>query len=242
MLKYKVLVLLFAVTLLTGCALTDRILSIKGSGNVVTQEMDITDFDKVDVNHAFEVEITQGDTFRVVVRVDDNLLEHLQVVKKGQTLNVGMKPGPFYNFSNTTQEAEVTMPELIGLEGSEASEVTITGFKSTRDLSVDLSAASSLRGDIEAGDARFDLSSASEVTLRGSADDVVIDASGSSEVDLSAFSVANANVEASGASEVTVNASGRLDADASGASDVYYLGSPTLGRIDTSGASSVERK
>ena len=53
---------------------------------------------------------------------------------------------------------------------------------------------------------------------------------------------ADANVEASGASEVTVNASGRLDADASGASDVYYLGSPILGRIDTSGASSVERK
>ena len=58
MLKYKGLVLFLAVALLTGCALTDRILSIKGSGNVVTQEMDITGFDKVDINHAFDVEIT----------------------------------------------------------------------------------------------------------------------------------------------------------------------------------------
>ena len=239
MLKYKVLVLFLAVALLTGCTLTDRILSIKGSGNVVTQEMNINGFDKVDINHAFDVEITQGDSFRVVVRVDDNLLEHLQVVKKGKTLNIGMKPGPFYNFSNTTQEAEVTMPELTGLEGSEASEVTITGFKSTKDLSVELNAASSLQGDIEAGDAQFDVSSASNVTLRGSAGNLVIDASGSSDVDLSAFRVANADVEASGASDVTVYVTGRLDVEASGASSVRYLGNPRMGRVDSSGASSV---
>jgi hypothetical protein len=29
---------------------------------------------------------------------------------------------------------------------------------------------------------------------------------------------------------------------ASGASHVYYVGNPTMGKIDTSGASSVERK
>jgi hypothetical protein len=53
------------------------------------------------------------------------------------------------------------------------------------------------------------------------------------EVDLSAFSVVDANVEASGASQVTVNVSGRLDVDASNASHVTYLGSPTLGKMDS---------
>jgi hypothetical protein len=54
--------------------------------------------------------------------------------------------------------------------------------------------------------------------------------------------VADADVEASGASKATVNPSGRLDADASGASSIYYLGSPTLGKIDTSGSSTVKPK
>jgi hypothetical protein len=49
-------------------------------------------------------------------------------------------------------------------------------------------------------------------------------------------------VGASGASTVTVNLSGRLDADASGSSDIYYLGNPELGSIDTSGTSSVQSK
>jgi len=228
--------------LLAGCTLVSEQVSITGSGNIVTQEENITGFDKVDVSQAFKVNISQGDTFRVVIRIDDNLVEYLEVVKRGNTLTIGLKPGRPYNIRKATMEAEVTMPDLTGLELSGASHATITGFKSTKRLDVDVSGASHLRGDIEASDARFDVSGASQVTLSGSGQDVVIDASGASQVDLSAFPVADANVKASGASKATVNPSGRLDADASGASHIYYLGSPTLGKIDTSGASSINRK
>ena len=139
-------------------------------------------------------------------------------------------------------EAEVTMPELTGLGLSSASHATITGFKSTKDLSVDLSSSSSLTGDIEAGDVSIDLSSSSEMTLVGSGGDMTVDVSSSSELDLSEFPVVNARVDASSSSMATVNVSGRLDADASGGSNVYYLGDPTMGEIDTSGGSSVEPK
>jgi hypothetical protein len=57
-----------------------------------------------------------------------------------------------------------------------------------------------------------------------------------------AVSYADANVEASGGSEVTVNAGGRLDADASGGSNIYYLGSPTLGNVETSSGREVRPK
>ena len=105
---------------------------------------------------------------------------------------------------------------------------------------MDASGASQLLGDIEAGDVRFDVSGASEVNVSGSAQTVTIDASGGSSVTLADFPTTDATVGASGNSRVTVNVSGRLDADASGASHVHYLGDPTLGAIDTSGASSVE--
>ena len=78
--------------------------------------------------------------------------------------------------------------------------------------------------------------------LSGSAGDVSVDASGSSDVDLGDFPGADGEVSASGASSVTVNLSGRLDADASGSSDVYYLGNPELGSIDTSGSSSIQSR
>jgi hypothetical protein len=240
-------VLILSALILSGCCpfpgpfdLIRREVSISGSGVVVGAEWSITGFEKVDVSHAFTVDIRQGDTFRVATSVDENVADYLQVVKQGDTLRIGLKPGTMV--TNATLQAEVTMPELTGLDVSGASHVAIAGFKSPKALNVDVSGASSLRGDIEAGDARFDVSGASHVTLSGSGQDANIDASGASEADLAGFAVADAVVEASGASNVTVNASGRLDVDASGASHVYYLGSPALGTIDSSGGSSVESR
>jgi len=119
---------------------------------------------------------------------------------------------------------------------------TVTGFRSSQALDVDLSGSSSLNGDIEAGDARFNVSGSSQVTLTGSAEGVSIHASGSSEADLSEFSAVDADAHVSGSSRVTVHASGRLDADASGGSRVYYLSDPMLGRTHTSGSASIQRK
>ena len=232
---------LVMMVLASSCMLVSEPATITGSGNVVTREETFTGFDKVDVSHAFKVDVSQGDTFSVVIRIDDNLAEYLQVTKQGNTLKIGLKPGR-YNIRRATMEAEVTLPELSGLELSGASHATVTGFESGKALDVNLSGASSLRGDVEAGDARFDVSGASNAVLTGSGGDVAIDASGASQIDLSAFAVADADVKVSGASTVTVNPSGTLDVDASGASHVYYVGSPTMGKQETSGASSIQSK
>jgi len=239
MLKSRILVvLLLAIVLLAGCA---RV-TITGSGVIVTREETITGFDRVDVSHGFQVDLRQGDTFSVIIRVDDNVVEHLEIAKKGDTLRIGLKRNRSYTLNNTTLEAEVTTPELTGLELSGGSHATITSFTSTADFNADLSGGSHLRGDIEAGDVTFDLSGGSHMTLSGSAQDLKLDASGGGQIDLSGFSVFDANVDLSGGARATVNPSGTLDVDASGGSHVTYVGNPTLGKIDTSGGSSVERE
>jgi hypothetical protein len=211
------LALFVVMAMLVGCGLT----SLTGSGNVVTQEEALAGFDRLDVSHGFQVDISQGETFRVVIRADDNLVEHLQVVKEGSTLRIGLKPGTSYSLRDATIEAEVTMPEFAG---------------------ADLSGGSHLRGEIDAGDITFDLSGGSHATLGGSAGDLTVDAGGGSHAKLGNLKVVNANIEASGGSHVTVNPSGTLDARASGGSQVRYVGSPTLGTMDSSGGSSIKQE
>jgi hypothetical protein len=236
--KIKALVPFLVALLLMGCAQV----RLTGSGNVITQDEAITGFDKVDISNSFSVDVTQGEEFSVVTRIDDNLVEHLNVVKQGSTLKIGLDPTQSYTILDATMEAEVTMPELVGLELSGNSDARASGFEPAKSLTVDLSGNSDLRGDIQAGDSSFDVSGNSEVALSGSAGDVSVDASGSSEVDLGDFPATDGEVNASGASRVTVNLSGRLDADASGSSNIYYLGNPELGRTDTSGSSSIQSK
>ena len=233
-----------------------------GSGNLVTEEFEFSDFTRVEVGGAFEVEIVQADSYRVSVTADDNLFEYIKVSKQGETLKIGLKLLPLRPLF-TTLRAEISMPQIYDLDLSGATKGTVSGFSSTENLDTELSGASSLNlvemsaGDVEfelsgasrasgditaSGDARLNLSGASSVQLQGSASDLVIDASGASRVELDNFPVDNADVKLSGASGATVNLDGRLDANLSGASKLSYIGEPTMGDVRTSGGSSVSKK
>jgi hypothetical protein len=238
MFKLRMLIILVVAVLLAGCAGS----SITGSGNVVTQEEAVTDFDRLDVSHGFQVEVQQGDSFSVVIRADDNLMDDVQVAKQGNTLKIGLDPIQSYGIIDATLEADVTMPELSGLDLSGGSHVTIDGFSMSNAFSADLSGGSHLKGEVNAGDATFEVSGGSWVTLSGSAGNLKANASGGSHAELGDLAVADANADASGGSHITVNPSGTLDADASGGSHVRYLGSPAMGTIDADGASTIKQE
>ena len=236
--KQTFLVLLVVGALLAACTIPVPIVNnLVGSGRTTTQTYDFSDFDGLVIANAFEAEIVMSDSYSVEVTVDDNLLEHLRVEQKGKTVTIALEPN--LAFSNTRQQARITLPRLVSLDASGASRVDVSGFKTPDDVRVTVSGASTARGDMETGDLTADVSGASTLSLTGSGGDLNVEATGASTADLSDFTVTNATVEASGASRVLVNASGTLNANASGASSVRYAGDPTLGRIDESGASSI---
>lgn len=232
----RILVLGLLLALLASCVpIPTRV--VRGSGDTVTVEVNATDFDEVSAGYAFEVDITQGDDYQVLVTVDQNLEEYLRVGKQGSRLNIQLDPA--YNYVNSTLRAEITMPTLVGLELSGACQGSIDGFDATDRFDVEISGASTLRGDITTGDVTMNVSGASRAELEGSGQDLRLEASGASHVTMGDFTVRNADVEVSGASSAVVNVSGRLDAEATGASSVRYRGDPELGNIQASGAGSV---
>jgi hypothetical protein len=215
--------------------------AIRGSGNVVTQDMALADFTAVEAANAFEVEITQSDTFGVTIRVDDNILDLLDVSKEDDALRLRLERGANFR-GDVTLEASITMPELEGLELSGASRASVSGFRSSGRLDIDLSGASSLDGDLEAGDVDINASGASRVVLEGSATGLTIEGSGASSLDLADFTVDTAEVRLSGASDATLHVQERIEpVDVSGASRLRYLGDPSLGDVTTSGASTVDK-
>jgi len=244
MYKRIALGLLAATVLFSGCccpwAVTRvaRGVTLRGSGNLVTQEMNLQDFTHLDISHAFVTDVRQSDTYRVEITVDDNLVDHLDVSKRGDTLYVGMDDISL--IGDATMRATITMPSLEGLEASGATKVTVTGFRSSAALDIEVSGASSVQGELDCGDVHMRVSGASSVTLDGAGRNANIGVSGASRARLEGFALQNVTVEASGASSATVNVAGRLDAEASGASTVLYAGNPQLGRIEESGASSVK--
>jgi len=211
-----------------------------GSGNLETEAYAFSDFTEIEIGSAFEFEIRQSSSYNISVTADDNVMEYVQVSQVGQTLKIGLRTVTW--FGPATLRASVTMPELRGLTVSGASRGDIYDFSSTEDVDITVSGASRVNGDITAGDVEFDISGASTVQLDGSANDMVAHVSGASRLNLDDFTVNNADVDLSGASSGTINLDGRLDADLSGASRLWYIGEPTMGTIDTSGASTISEK
>ena len=211
-----------------------------GSGNLETEEYDFNDFDKVEISTAFEFEISQSGSYSISITADDNVLEKVQVTKEGNTLKIGLKT--FTSLGHVTLKADIAMPQLHGLDISGASHGIISGFSSTEDIYLIVSGASKVTGDITSGDVDFDVSGASTVELEGFANNIIADVSGASGLNLGGFIVNDADVSFSGMSTGTINLSGRLEAELSGASKLTYIGEPTMGNINTSGLSTISKK
>jgi hypothetical protein len=238
-----VLVLVAVLSLMTGCIAPGlELVRVAASGNPVTVSEEYTGFTKVDVGSAFRVTIDQGEDYRVDITLDENLRKYLDVGVQGDTLQIRLRPGVSYSSRPGEMRAEITMPELEGLDLSGAVRGDVKGFESNDPLRVNLSGASNLAADIAVGDVQLEASGASRVTMKGSGDALYLESSGASNADLSEFTVTDADIRLSGASQAQVNMDGRLNADVSGASKLLYSGDVSLGEVETSGASTVKKQ
>ena len=233
---------LLMVGILAGCAESGSSPAAsgeEGSGDLETRIMGFSDFNRVEAGPAFRIEIARSESYSVSITADDNLIDEIEVSRSGEALVLGLTSGT-HGF--TALRAEITMPELYGLELDAATSCTVEGFESSHDFDATLTAASTLTGDISVGDVYFNIAAASSIELTGAAQDIIVEACAASTVDLADFPVDNADVTLTGASEGTVNVHGTLDANLSSASTLEYLGEPTMGDIETSGASKLKKR
>ncbi len=210
-------------------------------GNPKTETLEFSDFSAVDAGSAFQVNIIQSDTFSVKITAGENIFDRIQVTQDGQTLKIQVNPGVF--FGTFDAKAEITMPTLNSLDISGASHGTVDGFNNADKFTAKVSGASLLElTNFKVGDVDFELAGLSHLTGSGTGGNLTSTVSGGSNLDLTNFQVTNADVDLSGGSHGTVNLNGQLNVQASGASSLDYLGEPTLGTINTSGASSINKR
>jgi hypothetical protein len=250
-----ILMTVIVVALLAGCNNNAKEVTM------VTKDFDLKGFTKIEVGGAFEVEITRSDSFKVSVAADD--FPHIRVEKIDDTLVIRRQGIEWFAPFHSRPRATVTLPALTDLNISGASHGKFENFQSDDNLTATLSGAShiearnvsvgkvevkvtgasSLIGDIKASkDAKLEATGASRIELTGTGANAIMKITGASGAELSEFPVQNANLEISGASNAAINLNGRLDANVSGASKLLWAGSPIMGNIQTSGASSLQRK
>jgi hypothetical protein len=200
------------------------------------KSFDVVDFDRLEMGDAFHIEVEQASSFSIRAEGDYRNVQDLEVFKSGTTLIIRYDEN-----SNRRHETTIiiTMPELKGVNFSGASFSTISGFESDGDLDFILSGASISQLDAGYGQINLTVSGASDLVLRGLGDEMQADISGASSVSAFDYPVREAHLNVTGASHGKVTVSDELKAIASGASSVFYRGTPAV-TSSVSGASTVQ--
>jgi hypothetical protein len=191
----------------------------KGSGNVATETREIREFKGVDVSGVYEVEITAQKDFGVEIEADDNLLPLIRTEVRGGVLHIETK---CKISTENGLKIKVSAPDIESINTSGVSKVVLNGLKNN--------------------ELRVDTSGASKVWLDGETTELYIEVSGASSIDAENLHAAAATVNASGASRVSVFATGEIRPHASGASKIIYSGNPKNIDPSSSGASTIREK
>jgi Putative auto-transporter adhesin, head GIN domain len=203
---------------------------------------DAKGFHGINVSHAFDVYLSQGDEAVAVSSTDMDYRSRIKVEVKDGILFISLdNQGMKWAKGNKHLKAYVSYKKLDKINISGACDVYINGSLKADELKVDLSGASDLKGKLDVKTLDVDISGASDMTVTGTANQLKIDASGASNFKGQDLSVDYCNVDASGASDVKITVNKELSANVSGASDLRYKGEGLIRDIRTSGAGSVKR-
>jgi hypothetical protein len=220
-----------------ACALPFGIRTVRGSGNVVTQERQVSGFDSVALSGVGQVIITQGDEEALTIETDDNLMQYIESeVRDGRLeLRIADDTIPIPSRSIIYRLGVV---DLVGLDSSGAGSFEI-GKLDTDRLQVSLSGAGNIGVDsLNATDLVVAISGAGNVELTGQVETQQIDMSGLGNYNAPNLESRTASVRVSGAGNAVVWVLDALDVEISGAGNVEYYGSPQVTQ-DISGAGKV---
>lgn len=228
--------LTFLLTLQSGC--TYAFHGIKGNGNVVKQERQISSFNSLEVGGAFRVILTQGDKESLTVETDENLLEVIKTSVVGNKLKISTTE----DISNSEAlNIYLTITDLKEMEISGACKLSCENKIKLNDLDMECSGASDVELKLAANNLDLDFSGASQVDMFGSTNEVSLDLSGASDMDALEMETDKFSADISGASHAKIFVKSELSVNVSGAASVQYKGEPRLIQTDVSGAGSLKK-
>lgn len=203
------------------------------------KDYDFKNFSSIDISGAITAEISQGSEFKVSAEGEEKILHLLDLHLDEDELMAGVKNSK--NISKGSVLLRIQLPALKDLDISGASEVKLNSVEQSN-IEIELSGASSLKGNLMAGGSKINASGASKVEIEGHSSIMTLELEGASSFASPSFEVrGDLFFESSGASSAKIKSLGRMSLQLSGASSLVYSGDAKIIRQIVEGASTVKK-
>ena len=237
--KTKVMVLA-AVLLISLVSLTSvsciRIVGLKGSGNVVSEERSVSGFNAVTISSGMNLYLNQGDTEYCKVEAEDNIISQIVTEVKNGTLVIEYKN--FLGGINTRKPVNVyiTAKNLNEVSASSGSEVKSEVINSDA-LKISMGSGSIGEFIVKVQDLVVALSSGSQIMISGETQSQDVDLSSGVTYNAEDLASNDAKIDVSSGAQASISVSDTLDVNISSGGSVEYSGSPQVTSNISSGGS-----
>jgi len=204
---------------------------------------DLSDFHSLVIRGPFKVYFSSSKEHAVAVSaITTDARDRIVTKVSGSVLNINLESNGI-NWLGKNQEFKIyiSAPTLKRISASGAVDVVLVDILKGDDLELEFTGASDLVGKIECNTMNLTCTGASDIEMNGKSVSLNARLTGASNLKAAAFSVKQAELSATGASNIKIGVTEHIKANATGASNITYYGDPKHLENRATGASSVKK-
>ena len=218
-----ILLAFFFVLTLGSC---EKLTCEKGEGPLVTQALQVPNFDAFDVSINANVNLSYGEAQSVTVTGQQNIIDNLSLDVRDANWNIKFD-GCYRRYEDLV--FDITLPQLTEVKISGCGTVTSTDtFPSPNDFKARISGAGNMDLNVDAQMVEASVSGSGDIALGGLAEQIEQRISGSGNISSYPMTTARADVRISGSGNCRTNANDALTARITGSGSIYYRGTPEV--------------
>jgi hypothetical protein len=213
---------------------------VRGSGNTITETREVTGFNKIQLEGAGTLRITQGEVESLKITADDNVLPELTSDITGNTLVLGFQENWWQKAIIPTQTINyvLVVTDLSDIIINGAADLNLDGFE-TDSLAIEVNGAGKITvTNLSANEFEFIINGTANSQLSGGVDDLSIQVNGMGNVKAGDLQASNADIEINGLGKGTVWVTESLSVSISGGGSLSYYDYPTISQ-NISGAGNI---
>ena len=195
------MLIIMSIIIITSCVSMN---SIKGSGKIVSEDREFTNFNSIKLLGSIDVTINYSDNYNCTVRGDDNLISFIKTEVVNNNLQISI------NKSYSTTEGLV-----VNVNAQEYDEVSISGS-----------------GDINIIDFKnetlsLNINGSGDITANGEVNTLFAKISGSGDIISTELKSKSVTITINGSGDAKIWASDSISVKINGSGDIEYYGNPT---------------
>lgn len=208
---------------------------IEGDGNIIAQEQILEPFDKLIIDGAISIEYVLGESNRLAIEADSNLMQNVEISVINNTLKIRRTSGRKH-FTG-----KLTAPMVSGITVSSGAKLSSkdTVQIQTLDFSVNAGGSLFLIGNIDT--ITSSINAGAKATLAGTCKVMKVSLNAGSELHAFGMDTNHLTISANAGSNAKVN-SKELEASASSGAVIRYNEGATLKKVETSSGGSIRSR